>query len=181
MKFIKIMLIILLFTSIYGCTMVTTSTFDLNLKKGIDTININESWNDPGIEILINEKEVMMEYATIYNDIDITKVGTYTVVYQVTYRNETKSITRKITVIDLIPPVITLNPGIDTVYKNSEWIDAFVTVTDNSGLEVTITTHGTVNTNMLGEYMIIYRAIDFFGNESSIVRYVHVIPIPSLS
>jgi hypothetical protein len=179
MKYIKIIILSLLLIFLSSCTLITSATFNLELKKGIDTININDTWMDSGVMTIVNQKEANIDYSIIFNDLDTNKVGTYSIIYESTYRNITKQITRKVTVIDLIPPQITLNPGIDTVFKNSEWIDASVTVSDNSGLEVTITTHGTVNTNMLGEYMIIYRAVDFFGNESSVVRYVHVIPRPN--
>jgi hypothetical protein len=179
MKYIKIFILSFLLVLLSSCTLITSPTFQLELRKGIDTININETWLDSGIMTWVNQKEANIDYSIVFNDLDTSQVGTYTIIYESTYRNITKQITRKVTVIDLIPPQITLNPGIDTVYKNSEWIDAYVTVIDNSGLEVTITTHGTVNTNMVGEYMIIYRAVDFFGNESSVVRYVHVIPRPN--
>ena len=78
-------------------------------------------------------------------------------------------------VTDQTPPVITLNPGVDTIQLGQTWEDAGASVTDNSGETITIQVSGEVNSNVVGTYVITYIAIDSSGNRASINRHVNVI------
>lgn len=79
-------------------------------------------------------------------------------------------------IVDNIPPVITLN-GDDpvTVYIGSTYTDSGATVTDNFDESVPITSTGSVDTNVIGKYIITYTATDSAGNFASKTRTVKVI------
>ena len=100
--------------------------------------------------------------------VNVNKEGTYTVTYNVSDSsgNAAITVTRTIIVKDTQKPVITLSTA-DTIYINvfSTFNAPVVTVTDNyySGLSYT-TSGATVNTNVLGTYVINYNATDSSGN-----------------
>jgi hypothetical protein len=148
-------------------------TLRISLNPGIDTVEVNSDFIDSGASATLEGKDHSVE--VIKNNVDITKVGLYEIIYQTTYSDNTLEIKRFVDVIDTTPPLISLIPGIDTIEKNSLWHDYGVSVSDNSNLDVTIVTEGYVTTSQIGEYQITYTAIDAQGNESSIIRYVHVI------
>jgi hypothetical protein len=172
----KIMIIIVFFIFILvGCTYVADPIdLSIELNPGIDTVEVNSSYTDPGATAYL-DGEIYEEMIVIENNVDITKVGTYTIVYQTSFRRNDRHITRYVHVIDETPPEITLNQGVDTVLLNSEWTDAGIEVIDNSNLEVRLTVTGNVITSQMGEYLITYIVRDYYGNVSYLTRYVHVI------
>lgn len=145
---------------------------DTKLLPGTDIIAYGETWVDGGCEIVINEGAFAMDRT---NDVDTNTLGETTIVYSYTVRRETYECLRVVKVIDVNPPVGTLEPGIDTVFIGEEHIDAGVTVTDDIDPTPEITVDNEVDTSVLGTYTITYTITDDFGNESIVVRYVHVI------
>jgi len=139
---------------------------------GQDTVEINTTWIDMGAYIVINEIEYPM---TTEMTVNTSELNIYQIIYTYVYQEITYQITRYVVVLDQTPPVIELNPGIDTVYLGETWIDAGAIVMDNSNevLEAVIT--GSVNVNATGTYQITYTAIDSSGNQRNIIRYVTVI------
>ena len=76
---------------------------------------------------------------------------------------------------DTEAPVISIlgdNPA--TVELGSTYTDAGATATDNSGSAV-VTSSGTVDTSIVGSYIITYTATDAAGNSSSATRTVNVV------
>ncbi|MDZ4196855.1 MAG: DUF5011 domain-containing protein [Candidatus Izemoplasmatales bacterium] len=169
------LLILFVFLLLAGCTPIS-SKVAISLRPGVDTVEINSTFVDAGAKATVNSRTVT--YEVIYNDVDITKIGIYTIIYEVVYESISKQVSRSVFVMDETPPVVTLLPGIDTVLKNSVWVDAYVEVYDNSSGQIDIRIEGEVNTAISGEYMITYYAKDQSGNESSVTRIVHVLPNP---
>lgn len=177
----KIMLLlIILVIGISGCTYITTNTtfgdftLDIELNPGIDTVEVNGAFNDAGATAYLNDEPY--DNVTIKeNNLDMSSVGTYTIIYETSYGNETLEITRIVDVIDETPPVVTLNPGVDTIPLKGDWEDAGITAADNSGLDVNISVRGGVIDSQVGEYIITYTVTDASGNITIISRYVHVI------
>jgi hypothetical protein len=79
-------------------------------------------------------------------------------------------------VVDTTAPVITVNPGTDTVEQGSAWTDAGATADTGE----TVTVSGTVDTSIAGTYTITYTATDAAGNTGTATRTVTV-NLPSLS
>jgi len=169
----KLLIIFLLLTMISCVDIRDPQTLTLELNPGVDTVEINSDHNDAGANARLEGEAYPVE--VINNNFDITQVGTYRITYQTTFGDRTLQVTRYVDVIDETPPTITLNPGVDTILINTQWLDAGVAVTDNSDLDVTIEINGQVSPTQIGEYQIIYTATDANGNEASIIRYVHVV------
>lgn len=170
----SLLLVLMVMFTLTACTDYDIDTFEIHINPGVDTVQVNSTFNDAGATATIegNDRRVTI----IENTIDITKVGTYKIVYQASYRNTVIQATRMVDVVDEEAPQITLNPGIDTIYVGDTWEDSGVSVTDNSKENIHLTVQGTVNTDVAGEYIITYRAEDESGNIATKIRYVNVLP-----
>jgi len=172
-RILKITLLVIVAVFLAGCQTIDPEDLTIVLNPGVDTVEVNTEFIDAGATSKAYSFKVDNE--VIYNDVDITNVGTYHITYQVVYRNLTMEITRIVNVIDETPPTGTLNPCIDTIKVGAEWTDASINATDNSLGTVSVIVSGTVNTNIEGEYIITYVLEDPSGNQSTVERYVFVI------
>ncbi len=79
--------------------------------------------------------------------------------------------------LDVTAPVITLLGDVNvTVIKNSTYIDAGATATDDIDGVVNVITDGKVDPKKLGEYLLTYTATDVAGNTAKKTRMVTVAP-----
>ena len=170
----SILLTLFLVFLLVGCAVYEGSDLSIELNPGIDTVEVNTEFIDAGATATLGR--TTHRVTILENTVDVTTVGTYHIIYQTVYHDTVKTLTRKVDVVDQTPPVIELNPGVDTIIRGEIWEDAGVTVTDNSELDVTVTVSGNVINTIAGEYVITYTATDAFGNTSEITRYVHVVP-----
>jgi hypothetical protein len=155
--------------------LITSSISDeiyLYLVPGIDTIDINQTWIDAGAYFVVNDDEFQMITSSVVNS---SEVDVYSVVYSYEYEEKTYTIKRLVAVVDQTPPVLSLNPGIDTVTVGGTWLNAGIGVVENSGEDVTIVVIGRVDTNTVGTYEITYQVTDSSDNTSTIIRYVNVV------
>jgi parallel beta-helix repeat protein len=148
------------------------------LGNTIDTVMVAPSgtYSDPGYTAVDTCSGI--DTVQVIGNVDIKKVGEYTKTYTAIDKVGNKtSLTRKVVVLDLVPPTITLvgSPSIDIeVYSN--YTDDGVVITDNycTGLNATVT--GKVDINTLGTYTLIYSVKDCNGNGPvSVSRTVKVI------
>ncbi|MFW5847742.1 MAG: immunoglobulin-like domain-containing protein [bacterium] len=173
MNKLKLLLLFISIIFIFISCSDTTNEISFTLKPGLDTINLNSEYTDPGAEAYINGE--IQDYEVTENTVDTSQIGIYYITYELpTHGNNIYVLTRIITVIDEIPPEISLNPGIDTIKIGQEWTDSSVTVSDNSNEEITIETIGEVDNTTRGRYSITYIATDAYGNQSEITRIVNV-------
>ncbi len=111
---------------------------------------------------------------------DTTRAGTYTLEYSCTdAAGNSASVTRVVTVDDpdrpdTDDPVITVNPGTDTITAGDTWTDAGASCTDARDGPLTVTTTGTVTNTSPGTYTITYACEDAAGNSASETRTVTV-------
>ncbi len=171
-----LLLILLPIFLLTGCINIEESDVTIVIKAGVDTVEINTEFVDEGATAKANNWTVA--YEVVENTVDITSVGVYQVVYEVTYKGITKQALRMVTVVDETPPVVTLNSGIDTIYQDSDWVDAGISATDNSLGQVTTDTEGVVSAEYTGEYLIKYIVTDASGNLTEVIRYVNVLKTP---
>lgn len=172
MRKLNIALLILLLFIVVGCQPTTEAELRFSLNPGIDTIEINTVYSDPGATATYNDEA--LEVVVVSDTVDETNLGTYEIVYQIVYQNKTETLSRYVYVIDETAPLGTLNPGIDNIFAGDTWIDASVSASDNSLDDVMITTEGSVNTDIPGEYIITYLLEDSSGNQTILYRYVFV-------
>jgi hypothetical protein len=91
--------------------------------------------------------------------------------------NVSGSLTKTIK-IDKTIPVITVNPTTVTVYRGSSYTDTGVTASDNISGNITasIVKTGSVNTNVVGSYILTYNVSDAAGNVAATkTRTVNVV------
>ena len=109
----------------------------------------------------------------VYGTVDITKLGTYTLVYACESNGECADIlSRTINVVDTTAPVI-MFPEYDTFeHEIGEEINMYnVLYSDNydENKDIEIVVSGTVDINALGDYEVSYYAIDTSGNKSETI------------
>ena len=166
----KLMIFMLLFLLV-GCQKDDVTVI---LNPGYDIVGIDTEWTDEGCSILI-DGELQRAMTVLSNDIDLTALGEYSVVYEIEYEKEVYTCLRVVKVEDHIPPVIVLNAGIDTVFLDEEWVDAGATATDNIDSDLIIEVTGTVDTSIIGSYEILYITRDSARNTTVIKRIITVI------
>lgn len=175
MKKVYALFIIVLVLLLSSCITITETSLSIKLNPGVDTIEVGETFNDAGASANYGFRK--LNPIIISDNVNHMQIGVYEITYQIQYLDFEKSITRYVTVVDNTPPVLSLNPGIDTVVLGKTWIDASVSLIENSLGEVVINVEGSVDVNTAGEYVISYHATDINGNTSHISRYVTVVQL----
>lgn len=171
MRKLSLLLILLALLALSACN--GDEDIKMYLNPGIDTIEINQTFIDTGAYLKVGDTNYSYDEKT--GTVDHLTLGTYTITYSATYKNQFYQITREVIVVDQMAPVISLNAGVDTVVLGSEWVDAGVSVLDNSNEIIIASVSGSVDVNTVGTYEIEYQAEDSSGNITTVIRYVHVI------
>jgi hypothetical protein len=112
---------------------------------------------------------------TVTGNLNTNSPGTYLLTYTVTNSLGTNTTNRTVTVMDTTAPVITIlayNPM--TVLTNTPFVDPGAIALDACGGSFAVTTNGTVNTAVPGNYTITYSATDSYGNTAMATRIVVV-------
>ncbi len=121
--------------------------------------------------------------ATILNNVDTNILGTYSVTYSATdTAGNNSQATRTVNVVvatstDNIPPVIFITGGTPiTILVGTVYVDQGATAFDNvDGTTTATTTSNNVNSNVVGNYHVVYTATDVAGNVATATRDVNVI------
>jgi PKD repeat protein len=155
--------------------------------KSTQYVAVNSTYTDSGVTTSDNyytSKELDGMVQTT-NSVDMTKLGTYTIIYTLTDPSGNKAIpvTRTVNVVDTSAPVLTMHGAkSDTIDVYTVYNDPGVSVTDNYYNNVTATRSGTYYSTFpngeatkLGTYTIIYSATDGSGNKASVTRFVTVV------
>ena len=79
-----------------------------------------------------------------------------------------------VSTVDTTGPVVTLNPGANTVVTGHAYTDPGATAFDACAGSLSVSTNGTVNTNVAGSYTLTYSATDPSSNPGSAIRVVSV-------
>ena len=140
----------------------------ITVLAGTDIVEQGSTWTDAGATSDGGETVI------VSGTVDINTQGTYTITYTATdAAGNTGTAIRTVIVVDTIAPIITVNPGLDTVEQGSIWTDAGAT---SDGGE-TVIVSGTVDINTQGTYNITYTATDAAGNTGTAIRTVTVVAI----
>ena len=167
----KILFVVFLLLLV-GCE--KQDVINTTLEPGFDIITVGDNWEYSGCILSLNDEQTY-NMAIKENNIANSELGEYEVIYEKEFREEVYTCTRIVKVVDDIAPLVTLNTGIDTVVVGKEWIDSFVTATDNFDLELTITVVGEVDSDTVGRYIVVYEVIDDLLNKTTVTRIVNVI------
>ncbi len=110
------------------------------------------------------------------NLIDTSKLGNkYTIEYTVTSDDTTVSMNRTVIIRDTEKPVLNVpdNITLNIIDKTFDPLEG-VTVTDNSGENISVKVKSNISLGIPGEYTITYTAIDSSGNSISKTRVVTI-------
>ena len=147
-------------------------------------IEVNsQNYSIPQANATDNSGETITVKANI-NNLDITKLGTYTIIYTATdSSNNTKTSERTVVVRDTIKPefvkFVDGTSSLLTISRGTEFVDNGAIFRDNYNGEMIVFGEGTVNYNKVGVYTITYQVNDSSGNTSEeIIRTVSVTEYP---
>gem|GEM_PF-793928 len=141
------------------------------------TVECNSTFTDPGATAADSCNTSPLA-VTLTGDVDTTTPGSYQITYSSTDASgNTGTAVRTVNVVDTVSPVITLlGDNLMTVECGSSFPDPGATATDSCDSSVTVIATSTVNTNVVGNYTIIYNATDAFGNIAEpVIRTVQVV------
>jgi len=117
---------------------------------------------------------------TAAGTVDTATVAAYTITYSATdaASNVATEVTRTVNVIDVTPPVITINGEnpLDHLL-NTTYSDAGASANDAVDGTIMVNTNGTVDTTVPGVNTITYTAMDTSGNEATAIRTVNVVTV----
>ncbi len=159
---------------------VSTETPSLTI-IGDETIEVEQYsiFVDPGVEVIGDfDLDIIVE-----SNVDTSTLGSYIIVYTITYLGVDYSLTRNI---EIVPRTTTDLPSIELigdetieVEQFSDFVDLGAKIIGDFDLEITVESN--VNTSIVGEYQITY-SITYDSKTYSITRTVKVInsSIPSI-
>lgn len=144
------------------------------LGDAIMYIEFGNAYTEPGASALDDMGDDVV--VSISGSVDTNKLGSY----QITYYAEDSSgnsttVTRTVNIVDRVAPVIALQ-GDNPLYValGADYVEPGAIATDNVDELVSVTVTGDVDTQKVGTYSLIYKAIDASGNESTTSRDVIV-------
>ena len=108
-----------------------------------------------------------------------SEVGVYTLTYNATdAAGNSATKTRRITVVDITPPVISLN-GSETlnIDQGAAYSELNASATDAVDGDINVVITGQVNAQTIGTYTLTYSATDAAGNSATATRTVNVIDV----
>lgn len=152
----------------------------LNGEKEI-TLEVGSEYLENGAVARYGDKN-LSKNIKIDGKVDTKVVGSYTLVYNIKYKKLSKSIKRKVNVVDTTSPVITLNGNdIINITVGSNYEEAGCVAIDNYDKDLSdkIAITNNVDINKIGEYVVSYTVLDSSGNEASVIRKVNVIAKPT--
>ena len=145
------------------------------------TIEVGDTYLDAGATATDNFDGDLTSSIVTVSTVNTAIVGVYSVTYNVsdTNGNAAAEVTRTVTVVDTTVPVITLL-GEDsvTIEVGDTYSDAGATATDTYDGDITssIVTVSTVNTAIVGVYLVTYNVSDANGNAAAeVTRTVTVV------
>lgn len=137
-------------------------------------VEINSFYNDT----LVTAKDKdgnLLNNVTSKSNIDITKLGSYYVTYDVLKDGKCNSTIRNVIVRDTVGPVISFKNDLEISLSQINTYDLLsdVTITDNSGIEPTVSVTNNF-ASIKGNYTVKYVATDASGNVTTKLRKVTV-------
>ena len=180
-KFI-ILLVVLLFTIVayvFYQTIYLDSISEIEFKLLGDkevTLEVFSEYKEMGTKAIFR-KEDITEKVSIEGSIDTSKVGKYSLVYKVEYKNKKSKLKRNITIIDNVSPEIKLlGENKYSIYVGDTFSDPGIIATDNYDGDISsnVKVDSNLNTNVEGTYIVTYNISDSSGNNASINREIEV-------
>lgn len=134
-------------------------------------VDVFSGYSDPGYVLYLND-EVHDAEVEVESDLDIKVLGEYSLIYN--FRK--LSVSRSLTVVDTVAPVITLEKDKYQIYLGDKFEQPKYSAKDNydGDLSDKVTVQGEVDVNKEGNYTLVYSVADSSGNEVSLKQAIVV-------
>jgi len=163
---------VILYFNIHGLS--SKLSFKLLGKNNI-VVDVNGSFKDSGYKASYG-RENITKNVKVVGEVDSKKLGEYTIIYKIKYKMITKTLKRKIRVIDKVSPEIKLVGGDVSIVVGSNYNEPGVSAVDNYDGDLTsnIVTTNNIDNSKIGEYEVVYKVKDSSNNETTLTRKVIV-------
>ncbi len=158
---------------------VTDQTKPVISLSGTNPTNIRrgEIFNDLGAVVTDNWDNNLE--VSVSGDVNTATIGKYTLTYSIadSAGNQADSVTRDVFVLDEQAPTITLygdNPMVVAYQGEYQEFGAMAQDNKDENIDIDSTDSSKVDTSKVGEYDVIYKAVDSVGNIAETVRIVTV-------
>ena len=147
------------------------------------TINAGENYADAGATARDNVDGDISKSIKTIGTVDANKPGVYTIIYSVKDNsgNAAAALARTVTVVDAVPPVITLKGQQSvTINAGENYVDAGATAHDavDGDISKLIGITGLIDTGTPGVYTITFNVKDSSGNAAAaVVRTIKVVKL----
>lgn len=186
-KIIKIIVIVILISAI-----IAFGFYYLNKKPTIKTevifsfvdestktmeIEVGDTEFKPvEITVLVDGNDMTDSIKFDNGNLDLTKIGSYTVKYYLIYKDKRYEANQIINVVDKTPPVITLEGNTVTILIGEKYEEPGYKVTDNydKDLQDKVEVTNDIDNQKAGTYKVTYKVMDTSGNECEASREVVV-------
>jgi len=147
----------------------------------IEDVEINSIYVDKGVKAKDkNGNDITSDVITTItgsgNVVNTSNLSNqYIITYSVTSNGKTAKTSRTIKIVDTTAPELVI-PGDLTINTNILNLDITegVSVTDNSGENIEVTTKSNINFGVAGKYTITYTAVDSSGNKTTKKRIITI-------
>jgi hypothetical protein len=157
----KILIALSILFILTGCN---SKNFDPIVSQVVEVIELN-STEDP-TTFLKDVEEVGLVFTVVSSDLDVTKAGVYTIVYNISQGNKSVERTYTIKVRDYDGPIITVEDSIDILYGGTFILKDVASAYDETDGDVSESLHyqGSIDNYTIGSYTITIVATDQFDN-----------------
>jgi len=149
--------------------------FELN-EPLLQTIEVGEDYLELSAKVMVDnvDKSYMLNIDT--SNLDVTKLGSYNIVYYIVIDEVKYEKTREVVVVDTKAPEITLDGSSVTILIGEDYQELGYKAIDNYDLDITdkVIVTNNIDNNLEGTYEVIYKVSDSSGNEFEIKREVIV-------
>lgn len=158
------------------CTVLIFLIIDKNIDSSLKiylngdsniTLNYGEEYEELGASAKYNSKDIT-DKIRIDSNLNISKLGKYTIKYIIKYKNKIKKVERTIEIVDTEKPSFELDDKL-TILVGNEISDYSVKAIDNYDGDISEKIEiekESLNINEPGEYELIYKVKDLSGNEN---------------
>lgn len=138
------------------------------------TMEVGTAYEELGA-VVTDNADSNLEYK-VENAVNPNVIGIYTVTYTaMDSAGNANTEVRIVNVVDTTAPTISITGDVTTTVEHGEsYIESGAIATDNVDAQVEVNVSGTVDSNAVGEYQILYSATDSNGNTSTATRTVLV-------
>ena len=140
------------------------------------TLEVGTEFSPSVVNVFINDEDYTNKISIDQSKLDINKLGTYEVIYSVTYNDKIYSEVETVTVVDTESPEITLKGKNVTILVGEEYTEPGFDVTDNydKDLKEKVIIKKEIDNQKPGTYKVTYTISDTSGNKTEASREVVV-------